>query len=94
MSRNISFIFLFGLFVILNVGCSERQEVKAKVIGLTYNPIIGKGWTAKAWYEYIANEQKFIDTVYFYDNEITLTEGQEFTVIYSVNNPEKNKIKN
>ncbi len=74
-------------------GCSETKEAKAKVLGLTYNPLTGHEWSVKAWYEYQVEVQKFIDTIYFYENDIIPNEGKEFTVIYEVDNPAKNRIK-
>lgn len=82
------------IIVLLTVGCAESRETKGAIIGSTFNPLINYDWSAKSWYEYKVDDKIYIDTIYFYDGEQVLTEGEEIRVLYNPDNPKENNIKN
>lgn len=84
---------IFLIFFFLFSCNSEAKETEGTIIGTIYNPLIGDKWSAKAYYEFFVDENKFIDTVYFNQNDLVLIEEQKVIIEFNNNNPKENKIK-
>ena len=90
---NSNSIFCIILISIFTTGCSDYNETNAIIIGSTYNPLIGNDWQAKSWYKFEVDDKTFIDTIYFYNGDKMLVEGDLIKIDYNTENPTEHQTK-
>lgn len=74
--------------------CKKTKSTDGKIIGNTYNPIIGGSWSAKAWYSFEVDGKEYIDTLVYTGIEGPHAINEIVKIEYNISDPSDNKLKN